>query len=152
MKSNNIVKEIYTMLEKKQMLGFLWIILILIVTAGLSQLTPVILGILTDHVLEQNNLSFFTVFPYLAFYGFCTGNCFRNCCYFCYIYTTPLCHRYNLYSCNSYWSSYCLPSNHHPKRDSGRIKRDKGEYGRYYRGITWWYRDHKSVGQCCNRK
>ena len=65
-KSNDkIWKKIFQLLPKKQKLGFFVILIILVVSAVLSQLTPLAIGYLTDHVLAQQHAAFLSVIPIL---------------------------------------------------------------------------------------
>lgn len=66
-KKNHIIKKIYNMLNRKQKINFLFIIIIMIVSALLSQLLPLSIGKLTDDVLNQSDLSFVSVIPFLIF-------------------------------------------------------------------------------------
>ena len=70
MKKNNlkkVLKKIYKLLEKTQKLKFLIIILIMIISAGLTQLTPKAIGWLTDDILNVKGVSFEKVIPFLVF-------------------------------------------------------------------------------------
>lgn len=61
MKKNNlkqVLKKIYRLLEKGQKVRFLIIILIMIISAGLTQLTPKTIGWLTDDILNVQGVSF----------------------------------------------------------------------------------------------
>lgn len=60
-----IWKSIFALLPRKQKSGFFLILLILAVSAVLSQLTPLAIGYLTDHVLAGQNASFASVAPIL---------------------------------------------------------------------------------------
>ncbi len=66
-KKESLVVRIYQMLNKRQKMNFLMIILIMIVSALLSQLLPLSIGKLTDDVLNQENLSFISIIPFLLF-------------------------------------------------------------------------------------
>lgn len=59
-------EKIYALLPKRQKSGFVLILLILGVSAVLSQLTPLAVGYLTDHVLAGENASFASVVPILV--------------------------------------------------------------------------------------
>lgn len=61
-----IWKSIFVLLPRKQKSGFFLILLILAVSAVLSQLTPLAIGYLTDHVLAGQNASFASVAPILV--------------------------------------------------------------------------------------
>ena len=61
-----IWKSIFALLPRKQKSGFFLILLILAVSAVLSQLTPLAVGYLTDHVLAGQNASFASVAPILV--------------------------------------------------------------------------------------
>ncbi len=67
MKKQNLLKRIYLMLSKRQKLNFIIIIIIMILSALLSQLLPLSIGKLTDDVLNQENLSFVSIVPFLLF-------------------------------------------------------------------------------------
>ena len=67
MKKDSLIKRIYKMLNKKQKINFLIIILIMIVSAFLTQLLPLSIGKLTDDILQQANLSFIKIIPFLIF-------------------------------------------------------------------------------------
>lgn len=58
-------KKIFDLLPARQKAGFFVILVILGVSAFLSQLTPLAVGYLTDHVLEGENASFLSVVPVL---------------------------------------------------------------------------------------
>ena len=62
---NNIWKNIFNLLPLKQKLGFFIILIILAISAVLSQLTPLAIGYLTDHVLTEQNATFKSVAPIL---------------------------------------------------------------------------------------
>ena len=70
MKKNNLKKvlgKIYRLLDFKQKIKFLIIILIMIVSAVLTQMTPKAIGWLTDDVLSVNGVTFEKVVPFLIF-------------------------------------------------------------------------------------
>ena len=70
MKRNNLIKvlkKIYKLLDTKQKLRFILIIIIMIVSAALSQMTPKAIGWLTDDILTKNEISFNKVIPFLVF-------------------------------------------------------------------------------------
>lgn len=70
MKKSNlqeVLKKIYKLLEKGQKIRFLIIILIMIISAGLTQLTPKTIGWLTDDILNVQGVSFEKVIPFLVF-------------------------------------------------------------------------------------
>ena len=58
-------KRLYALLPKKQKFGFIAVFAILGVSAVLSQLTPLAVGYLTDHVLSAQNVTFPSVVPIL---------------------------------------------------------------------------------------
>lgn len=62
---SGVWKKIFQLLPKKQKLGFFVILAILGVSAVLSQLTPLAIGYLTDHVLSQSHMEFLSVIPIL---------------------------------------------------------------------------------------
>ena len=51
-----VLKKIYRLLDKKQKIEFIVIVLIMILSAGLTQLTPKTIGWLTDDILTKNNI------------------------------------------------------------------------------------------------
>ena len=68
MKKNNlknVLKKIYKILDSKQKLIFLIIIIIMIFSAFLTQMTPKAIGWLTDDVLNVNGVTFEKVVPFL---------------------------------------------------------------------------------------
>lgn len=70
MKRNNLIKvlkKIYKLLDTKQKLRFILIIIIMIVSAALAQMTPKAIGWLTDDILTMNEISFNKVIPFLVF-------------------------------------------------------------------------------------
>ncbi len=70
MKKNNLIKvlkKIYKLLDTKQKIRFIVIILIMIFSAFLTQLTPKAIGWLTDDILSKNLVSFEKVIPFLIF-------------------------------------------------------------------------------------
>lgn len=70
MKKNNLInvlKKIYKLLDTKQRLRFILIILIMIISAILAQLTPKAIGWLTDDILTKSEISFSKVIPFLIF-------------------------------------------------------------------------------------
>lgn len=66
-KKSTLWHEIYAMLTRKQKRNFVLILLIMLVSAGLSQLLPLAIGDLTNNILEQTGLSFSRIVPFLAF-------------------------------------------------------------------------------------
>lgn len=64
--NHRLAKKIYALLPKRQKSGFVLILLILGVSAVLSQLTPLAVGYLTDHVLAGESASFASVVPILV--------------------------------------------------------------------------------------
>ncbi len=67
-KKNNlkeVLKKLYAILNKKQKITFGIIILIMIVSAILTQITPKAIGWLTDDILTQKEIAFFKVIPFL---------------------------------------------------------------------------------------
>ena len=70
MKRNNLIKvlkKIYKLLDTKQKLRFILIIIIMIVSATLAQMTPKAIGWLTDDILTKNEISFNKVISFLVF-------------------------------------------------------------------------------------
>ena len=60
-----VLKKVYQILEKKQKMIFVLIVLIMIVSAALTQVTPKAIGWLTDDVLNGEEVSFEKVIPFL---------------------------------------------------------------------------------------
>lgn len=70
MKKNNLIdvlKKIYKLLDTKQKLRFILIILIMVISAVLAQMTPKTIGWLTDDILTKSEISFSKVIPFLIF-------------------------------------------------------------------------------------
>jgi len=70
MKNNNLIKvlkKIYKLLDTKQKLRFILIIIIMMVSAALAQMTPKTIGWLTDDILTKDEISFEKVIPFLIF-------------------------------------------------------------------------------------
>lgn len=67
----NVLKKIYRLLDKKQKIEFIVIVLIMIISAGLAQLTPKTIGWSTDDILTKNNIEFKTVIPCFNYYKLC---------------------------------------------------------------------------------
>ena len=65
MKATAIWKKLFEILPKKQKIGFFLILLILVISAGLNQVTPLAVGYLTDFVLNQQDITFSAVVPIL---------------------------------------------------------------------------------------
>lgn len=63
----DVLKRLYALLDWKQKRNFVIIILIMMLSAGLSQLTPKAIGWLTDDILLQSSLSFSAILPLLLF-------------------------------------------------------------------------------------
>lgn len=64
---SNVLKKIYKLLDKKQKLRFIIIIMIMIISAFLAQMTPKAIGWLTDDILSKDSISFEKVIPFLIF-------------------------------------------------------------------------------------
>ena len=64
---SNVLKKIYKLLDKKQKIRFIIIIMIMIISAILAQLTPKAIGWLTDDILSKDSISFEKVIPFLIF-------------------------------------------------------------------------------------
>lgn len=62
-----ILRKIYQLLDFRQKRNFVFIIIIMIVSAGLTQLTPKAVGQLTDDILVGDQVDFFRVIPFLIF-------------------------------------------------------------------------------------
>ncbi len=61
----SVLKKLYKILTKKQKMSFLIIVLIMIISAGLTQITPKAIGWLTDDILTQSEIAFSKVIPFL---------------------------------------------------------------------------------------
>lgn len=61
------VHNLYQLLQRKQKISFLFILLIMIISAILSQMTPLAIGYLTDDVLNTANIQFISTLPILIF-------------------------------------------------------------------------------------
>lgn len=64
---SNVLKKIYRLLDKKQKIRFIIIVLIMIISATLAQMTPKAIGWLTDDILSKDSISFKKVIPFLIF-------------------------------------------------------------------------------------
>ena len=68
-KKNNSLKSVlmklYRLLNKRQKITFIVIVIIMIVSAALTQITPKAIGWLTDDILTQNEVAFQKVIPFL---------------------------------------------------------------------------------------
>lgn len=62
-----VLKRIYRLLDSRQKSIFMLIIFIMILSAGLTQLTPKAVGRLTDDILVQREVDFLKVIPFLVF-------------------------------------------------------------------------------------
>ena len=60
-----VLKKLYKILTKKQKISFAIIVIIMIISAGLTQITPKAIGWLTDDILTQNEVAFLKVIPFL---------------------------------------------------------------------------------------
>jgi len=60
-----VLKKLYKILTKKQKVSFIIIVFIMIVSAGLTQITPKAIGWLTDDILTKSEISFSKVIPFL---------------------------------------------------------------------------------------
>lgn len=60
-----VLKKLYKILSKKQKISFGIIVLIMIISAGLTQITPKAIGWLTDDILTQEQIAFSKVIPFL---------------------------------------------------------------------------------------
>lgn len=66
MKFRKIFSKMYGLLEQKQKLSFVFILLIMAVSAVLTQFTPKAIGWLTDDILRQSEIAFFNIVPVLV--------------------------------------------------------------------------------------
>ena len=60
-----VLKKLYSILTRKQKISFAIIIIIMIISAVLTQITPKTIGWLTDDILTQNEIAFLKVIPFL---------------------------------------------------------------------------------------
>ena len=70
MRENNlskVLKKLYKLLDRRQKIRFIAIILIMMISAALAQMTPKAIGWLTDDILSKNSISFTKVIPFLVF-------------------------------------------------------------------------------------
>ncbi len=67
MKSKQILNNLRSLLDWKQKVTFLFIMLIMILSSVLTQLTPKAIGWLTDDILSQTEINFYAIFPILFF-------------------------------------------------------------------------------------
>ncbi len=61
----NVLKKLYKILTRKQKISFIVIVIIMIISAGLTQITPKAIGWLTDDILTQSEIAFSKVIPFL---------------------------------------------------------------------------------------
>ena len=61
----SVLMKLYKLLNKRQKITFIIIIVIMIVSAALTQITPKAIGWLTDDILTQNEVAFQKVIPFL---------------------------------------------------------------------------------------
>ncbi len=61
----NVLKKLYKILTRKQKISFIVIVTIMIISAGLTQITPKAIGWLTDDILTQSEIAFSKVIPFL---------------------------------------------------------------------------------------
>ena len=64
---SNVLKKLYKLLDRRQKIRFIAIILIMMISAALAQMTPKAIGWLTDDILSKNSISFTKVIPFLVF-------------------------------------------------------------------------------------
>ncbi len=61
----SVLKKLYKILTKRQKIYFAIILIIMIISAILTQITPKAIGWLTDDILAQNQIDFLKVIPFL---------------------------------------------------------------------------------------
>lgn len=61
-----IFRKLYALLDRKQKRNFVIILIIMMVSAALSQMTPKAVGWLTDDILQQDQVQFLKVIPLLV--------------------------------------------------------------------------------------
>lgn len=64
-KMKEVLHKIYRLLTKKQKINFIIIILIMLISAALTQITPKAIGWLTDDILNAESIEFSKVIPFL---------------------------------------------------------------------------------------
>lgn len=64
-RKSRIWKNLFALLPQRQKVGFLMVLVILGLSAVLSQVTPLAVGYLTDHVLSEQSATFWSVLPIL---------------------------------------------------------------------------------------
>lgn len=64
-RKRRIWKNLFALLPQRQKVGFLIVLVILGLSAVLSQVTPLAVGYLTDHVLSEQSATFWSVLPIL---------------------------------------------------------------------------------------
>lgn len=62
---SDIFKKLYGLLDRKQKVNFVFILLIMILSAVLTQITPKAIGWLTDDILSRSRIQFITILPVL---------------------------------------------------------------------------------------
>lgn len=62
-----IFHKLYGLLDRRQKINFLLIVCIMVISAGLSQMTPTAIGWLTDDILLHKQIAFIKVIPFLVF-------------------------------------------------------------------------------------
>mgnify|MGYP005788751215 FL=1 len=62
----SVLKKLYKILNKRQKISFGIIVAIMIISAGLTQITPKAIGWLTDDILTQSEIAFKKVLPFLV--------------------------------------------------------------------------------------
>ncbi|MBS7008071.1 hypothetical protein [Anaerostipes sp.] len=65
MKTQQILKKVYSLLDWKQTITFIIIVFIMIISSILTQITPKAIGWLTDDILSQTELYFYKIIPIL---------------------------------------------------------------------------------------
>lgn len=61
----SVLKKVYRLLDRKQKVCFGFIVVIMIISAILAQITPKAIGWLTDDILMQSEVAFNKVIPFL---------------------------------------------------------------------------------------
>ena len=65
MKTTQVLKKVYDLLDIKQKVTFIVIVFIMIFSSVLTQITPKAIGWLTDDILSFDTIDFFKVIPIL---------------------------------------------------------------------------------------
>ncbi len=65
MKAREVLRNTYDLLDRKQKFRFFFIVVIMVVSSALTQVTPKAIGWLTDDILRESQLDFINIVPVL---------------------------------------------------------------------------------------